>query len=352
MFEIKQVSDKPTLIKPLQTQPSRFDLLITRLGGIGALVGMILSLGYLIVPLAFSSDGRCTYQGDIEIHPPFKPVFEENCLVMGPPISRIATKNLEGYGNKTIQYFEGALLMSEPIGNAQEVEIFPLGALLKPDKQALDVVPDTARFYEFLAETGNDQFLGQPVTDFLQMGDRLVIYYQNTSLRWNPANQIVSHQSLGRNHLLNHYPELLVEGENTTLFIPQTRTRFSLRNVLPQPTQVDDYAVNIAVKYPVLYSDKQQVVTVEVINRLSNEPVSGLTIIGLAGFTDLSDSVFDENSKKINFEPATTPGTYVATVTLPKHPEGTAGREVIIDVSFDGANIGKVPAVKKFQTWW
>lgn len=350
MVEIKQMSHKPNLVKPPENQSGWFDFVIRRLGGIASLVGIILAMGYLIIPLAIAQDGSCDYRGDIAIHPPFEPVFEENCLVMGPPISRIATVSLEGYGNRTIQYFEGVLLMGVASGSSQEVEIFPLGELLQPENPTVDFAPDTTQFYDFLTETGNNQFLGEPMTSFLQMGDRLVIYYENTSLRWNPNSQTVSHQSLGRDHLINNYPELLIEGDVTQLLIPQSPFRFIPRNVFPQAIQADDYTVNVSVKYPVLYTDSQQVVTVEVINRLSNEPVSDLTIAGLVQFTDLENS--QASGLEFSLEPTQIPGTYTARINLPDHPKGTSGREVIVDVSFDGVDTEKVSAIKKFQTWW
>lgn len=343
------------MAKPPEKQPRWFDWLIARLGGFASLAGILLALGYLLFALTGAQDGSCSYRGDIEIHPPFEPIFEEYCLVMGPPISRIATVTIDGYGDKTIQYFEGTLLMAAPNDDSQEVQTFPLGTLLQPKNQPPSLTPITAQFDNFLAETGSDQFLGEPITDFIQMSDRLVVYYKNTSLRWNPNSQTISHQSLGRDHLLNNYPELLIEGETIQVEIPNTSIiRFIFGDIQPEAVKADDFAVNIAVKYPILYAGKQQVVTVEVIDRISNEPVSDLTLTGLVHFEDLDGSVQSDNSVKVNFrlEPTDIAGIYVATINLPDHPNGVAGREVTIDVSFDNENTEKVTAVKKFQTWW
>lgn len=357
MFEIQQLADKSLEAKPQDTQPNWFDWVIARLGGFASLLGIVLAMGYLIIPLANGQDGSCNYRGEIDIHDPFEPVFAENCLVMGPPISRIATVNLEGYGDRTVQYFEGALLMGAPAGNSQEVEIFPLGQQLQPDEQIAGFMPDIDLFNSFLTETDSGQFLGDPVTSFIQMGDRLVIYYENTSLRWNRNSHTVSHQNLGRDHLLNNYPDLLIEGEVTQLVIPDTPLRFIPGNdPLPIPPEASDYNVNVAVKYPVLYSDRQQVVIVEVINRISNEPVTGLDISGLAQFSDLADSPVEHNQDfsgySFSLEPTESDGTYVAIINLPDHPDGVAGREVTIDVTFDGVDTERVSAIKKFQTWW
>jgi len=315
-----------------------------------------LAMGYLIIPLAFSQDGSCNYQGDIELHLPFESTFEKNCLVTGPPISRIATVKLDGYGERTIQYFEGALLMGDPVGRSQDVEIYPLGKFSQPEAQLLDTgalsTDDTRQFYRFLDETENDQFLGEPVTDFVKMGDRWVIYFENSSLRWNPNNQTASHQSLGRDHLINHYPELLIESDVTQLVIPDTVFRFIPRNTPPQVVAADKYTVDVAVKYPVLYSDKQQVVSVEVVNRLTNEPVTDLTIVGLARYADVLPETSGGDEVQFSLEPTGVPGMYTASVALPNHPNGAAGRHVVVHISFDGANSTRVSAIKKFQTWW
>ncbi|MFK7803740.1 MAG: hypothetical protein AB8G95_19055 [Anaerolineae bacterium] len=346
------MSDPPNLVRPPEKQPGWFDFVMARLGGIISLVGIISAMGYLIIPLAITADGSCTYRGDIEIHPPFLPVFEKNCLMMGPPISRIDTVPIEGYGDRTIQYFEGVLLMAPPNGNSQEVEVFPLGVLSQPETQSADFLPDTSQFFDFLAETENDQFLGEPVTSFIQMGDRFVIYYENTSLRWNPNSQTVSHQSLGRDHLLNNNPELLVEDGITQIFIPQFPNRTSPINTLPVAVPAEDYAVHVSVKYPVLYTNNQQVVTVEVINRISSEPViaTDLVVTGFAQFSDLENT--DANRFDLELELTNTPGIYKAIINLPDHPNGNAGREVIIDVSAFRVNSEKVSTIKKFQTWW
>ena len=199
--------------------------------------------------------------------------------------------------------------------------------------------------------------LGETVTDFLQIGDRLVIYYENTSLRWNLNSQTVSHQSLGRDHLLNNIPELLVEGEVTQLLIPEGPLRFIPGNdPLPTAPQASDYHMSVAVKYPVLYSDRQQVVMVEVIDRISNEPVNGLDISGFAQFSDLGGNLTEQDQQfsgsTFSLEPTDIDGTYVATISLPDHPDGVAGREVTIDISFDSVDTERVSAIKKFQTWW
>ena len=95
---------------------------------------------------------------------------------------------------------------------------------------------------------------------------------------------------------------------------------------------------------------------VEVIDRISNEPVTGLDISGLAQFSDLADlsaeQIQDFNGYSFRLEPTEIDGTYVATIDLPDHPDGVAGREVTIDVTFDGIDTERVSAIKKFQTWW
>ncbi|MEM8861798.1 MAG: hypothetical protein AAGD96_26040, partial [Chloroflexota bacterium] len=144
----------------------------------------------------------------------------------------------------------------------------------------------------------------------------------------------------------------LVEGELTRVVIPSDSVRFFLdtlsiiNNQAPPPPE---YVMDVTVKHPILFPEEQQIVTVEVFDRVSNQPAEDLLIAGSVYFNDPN---LLNNEVEINFEPTALPGTYTATIELPAHPEGKEGREVIVDVSFRNASSQLITTIKTFQTWW
>ena len=342
MYDIHQISDKPILLEPPNQKPNRFNQLISRASGFVCLVVLVGMLGYLVVPLMTSSQtSGCNVTGSIPIHEAFQPIYQEHCLTMGAPISRIGEDNVQGYGPRTVQYFEGALLMADIAGNADSVEVFPLGRLLAPENGAgTQAVSNASReaFNQHLESNGISEFLGQPITGLVQVDGVELAYFENGGLIWDASGRRTSAHSLGLMHMFNNNPQLMID----TAYIPTDTISRSIFDAIPE------YAFDMHVAHPVLYSGEQQVVTIEVVNAISNSPVNALSLNGTVYFADLGESI----NQSFTLQATDEPGIYTAQINLPQHPEGNEGRDVLIQVSYRTNTTDVITTIKKFQTWW
>lgn len=339
MYDIHQISDKPILLEPPQQDP-RPSQWISRVAELLSVVALLSVLAYLLTPLLFGDQSSgCDYSGDIPLEEAFRPIYDEHCLTLGAPISRAEETNLDGYGPRIVQYFEGALLTVDLAGNAATAEAFPLGSLAVAENSDTTAVSDAdqALFDQYWAENGSNDFLGERLTDLVQVDDSELIYFENGSLIWDSATQRLTPHPLGRMHLYSNNPQFMIGVVN----IPEDRVSGAFG-------AVPEYDLEMVVQHPVLYSGDQQIVTVRVLNTIEDSPAVGGTLNGNVYFEDVGDTL----SEAFVLSATEEPGVYTAVVNLPSHPNGNAGRDVIVNVSYRGNDTNLTTTVKKFQTWW
>ncbi len=339
MYDIHQISDKPILLEPPQQEPSSSQW-ISRVAGLLSVIAFLGVSVYLMTSiLSGNRSSGCNYAGDIPLQPAFQPIYNEHCLTLGAPISRAEEINLDGYGPRVVQYFEGALLTADLTGSPATAEAFPLGTLVFDEGLETVSVSDADQelFDQYWLENGSSDFLGDRLTGLMQVDDAQVVYFENGGLKWDSATQRLTPYPLGRMHLSSNNPEFRVG----TIVIPEDRLSGAFGD-LPE------YHVEMVVQHPVLYSGDQQIVTVRVLDTIENSPAIDFSLNGAVYFEDIGESL----NEAFVFSATQEPGVYSAVVNLPAHPDGNAGRDVVINVSYRGSDANLMTTVKKFQTWW
>lgn len=339
MYDIHPISDKPILIEPNQQKPKPPSNWISRVAEAISVLVLMGVLGYLVIPLAFTNAAaECDYSGDLPIEPAFLPIYEQNCLTIGAPISRMGQENIEGIGPRTIQYFEGALLMTDLAGTLSAAEIYPLGNILAPENPQLASPSANLAFVQYWQESGDNSILGSQLTDLVEIDGVQLVYFENGALQWHELAQNATPYHLGRIQLYANHPQLMVNAVN----IPDEERLFATFGDVP------DYKVTMTLQHPVLYAGDQQVVTLEVTDSITNNPITGLNLVGTSYFEDLGTDL----NETFVLEPANELGVYTAVVNLPTHPKGEGGRDIAVTVSILGGNAEEITTIKKFQSWW
>ncbi|MEM9774080.1 MAG: hypothetical protein AAF902_05840 [Chloroflexota bacterium] len=351
MYDVHDIKEAAAVMKTAEKEPSQFEKLVGQ-SIIGAfLLFTVFALLYLSVVLFQGQSGGCNYSGEIPIHTDFIETYENHCLVIGPPISAITTANLDGIdGVRTVQYFEGALLTGPAAGNSMEADVYPLGIQRVESLQSTGSFVSVAQLNNLPDSALQHELLGEALGGIFENSGQLLIIYENGSLLWDSDFGRFTRQSLGRDHALEYASDTLIEVELTRVTIPNDSIRFFLDtfNVITSPPpQPPEFVMDVTVKHPILFPEDQQTVTVEVFDRLSNTPAEGLLIGGSVYFSDFADT-----ATSVTFSPTAVPGVYTAIINLPDHPEGTEGRDVLIDVSFRNASSDEISATKTFKTWW
>ena len=351
MFKIHDIKEAASVMKTAEKEPSPIEKLAGRSIIAAFLSFTILALLYLLVVLFQGQAGGCDYSGDIPIHAGFIETYESHCLAIGPPISAITTASLDGVdGVRTVQYFEGALLTGPVASNSSEAELYPLGSEFVESLQDTNTFVPISQLNNLPEDAVSHELLGDALGGIFENSGQILVVYENGSLLWDAGSSRFARQSLGRDHALEYASDTLIESELTRVIVPNDSMRFfldTINAITYEPPPLPEYVMDVTVKHPILFPESQQTVTVEVVDRFSNTPADGLLIGGSVYFSDL-----DDVSVNVTFGPTDTPGVYTATIELPEHPEGIAGREVQIDVSFINATSGEISATKMFQTWW
>lgn len=268
--------------------------------------------------------------------------FYEQCggaVVFGFPISSLYTDPASG---RLMQYFQQLRLEYDQ--SSGQVTPSPLGVVFAPPVEEQQLAANTqngeertfsnssftirGEFLTFYDANCGEQAFGLPITPQLDEGGRIVQYFQNALLRWNPNSPPefrVEVSNLAQNHYLQ-FGELLDDS-----FIPTNLATVTEANV------------RAVVKEPILYAGEEQILYVIVITPDTLNFVPNATIGVTVSYNDISTEMTFLNRTD-------TFGQAQSALALPGVNPGDA---VTVEVRAIGVNnviLGST--MLSFRTWW
>ncbi len=303
----------------------------------------LLALGLLLVacstPAPDESSGSLTGTG-ISAAPEFETFYEENggARIFGFPISNPFIEQEDG---RLIQYFQHLHLEYDQVNEV--VSVSPLGELFVPDEVDWVVVPGSENgrqrafpetgivvqdeFLRFYEANGDELIFGPPITPQLDEGGKLVQYFQNAQLVWNP----------------NALPEFRVEIASLgSVYLWQFGLPPDTSFVPSDSATIQEADVSATIKEPILYAGEEQVLYVSVIAPDSLQLVEGATVSVLVHYAGLTSELI--------LPPTDALGQTQGVIGLPGVEPGQEVQLEIEASSVTGTPLGGTRL--SFKTWW
>jgi hypothetical protein len=303
----------------------------------------LLALGLLLAACSSSAPGTSlgTSTGtDIRVAPEFETFYEQygGARIFGFPISNPFVDSESG---RLVQYFQQLHLEFDRVGGT--VMVSPLGEHYAPDEgqQTVAAVSENGRQRAF-PETGfivQDEFLvfyeangdtlvfGLPITPQLNEGGKLVQYFQNAQLVWNP----------------NALPEFRVEVASLGgVYLWQFGSPVDESLGISDSATVLEADVSATIKEPILYAGETQVLYVSVITPDSLRLVEKATVQVTISYGGLTTEI-------------TLPSTdeHGQTQGVLDLPGVEPGQKVTLQIeAFGGAETSLGGTMLSFKTWW
>lgn len=310
-----------------------------------AFIGVLKFLGLAVLLAACTSPESPTtslsgLETGLSVAPEFQEFYEQNggAPIFGFPIS---TTYVDPVSGRLMQYFQHLRL--EYDREAGVVAVSQLGELKAPPEEEWVLVPGSPggrqrtfpetdlvvqdAFLEFYEANGGEKIFGLPVTPQIDEGGRLVQYFENALLIWNP----------------NAPPRFRVEVADLadTYYWQNSGAASNDFRIITSAT-ILEADVRATVKEPILYSGEEQVLYVTVITPDSLQLVEGVTVAVVANYGDLSiKKVFDEPTDQ-----------YGQTYEVLELPGVEPGDKVEVEIQATGLAgvLGKT--MLSFKTWW
>lgn len=227
-------------------------------------------------------------------------------------ISALGEWAFQGLGDRTIQPVE-------PSGPSQSRFFAETGFYLYDS------------FLTFYEANQGERLLGPPISPQFYEGTKLVQYFQNGRLEWEPESPVARRVQigfLGRAHFYS----------SGAAFDHERRTRAQ-----PVPhAGVTDVAVSAMVMSPILYADDDQIIFVEVLTR-DGRPVQGIVVYLTIDYGDgtVETTILGESNER---------GQVQGVVPLPARQPGQEISVVAAALGAGGNIIGQTSL--SFKTWW
>lgn len=260
--------------------------------------------------------------------------------IFGFPISNPFIDEESG---RLVQYFQKLHLEFDRIED--EVAVRPLGEQFAPDEVELTPAevpePENSRqrtfpetgfivqdeFLVFYEQYGDELVFGPPITPQLDEGGKLVQYFRNAELVWNP----------------NALPEFRVEvaalgSAYLWQFGSQGDTSFGISNA----ATILEADVKATIKEPILFAGEEQVLYVSVITPDSLQVVPDATVSVTVRYAGITTSII--------LPPTDGQGQTQSVLDLPGVEPGQKVQLEIEAIGAAGTSLGET--MLSFKAWW
>lgn len=278
---------------------------------------------WVLTGCAQAGDETSCDQTPFQLLPEYCQFYLDNQIISGEPISTYRFDTDPESGEIfSYQYFEGMRLELREVSGEEKIVSAPLGVDLFDESPAVDS-PLEAEFLDVF-QTYGEEVLGRPISDARIEDGRLVQYFENTRLRYDPSLSVVVNDTLGLAHLQRNHPEFIQDGRHQFGSLPLV--------------QVDAHLGE-----PVLNIDEVQ--SIYLLLTSNETPLAGARI-NLTVITPHQDI-----DKRDSLNVGLTNQEGVLAVSLPEM-EAIPGEMTEIEIVIEHASFGKTSIFLSYIGWW